>query len=461
MILTSLKENFNKEGGYKQLILVAIPLIFVMGYLAIMEFIDRTFLAWYSKEALAAVTPASSVNFMITSIFNGIVMYVANFSAQYYGANEENKVGKIIWHGLYLCLLGGICLIILSLFSEHIFLLFGHEKEIQVLEVDYFKIISRFSVFSLIVSLLVNIYAMLNRYKVILFAIVGSLIGNIILDYIMIFGKLFVPEMGVRGSAAATIISTGFGALILLIYLKQSDISKKFKLKFNNKFQFKIFKELIKYGSVNGILMFLEAFGFNSFLLIIGRQGINELTASNIALNINNILFLPLFGLGTATSIVISEYVGKKNYTIIKSATINALKLGYIYAIPLCLILVLKPDFFISPFITSENVEIFAQVEVITKRIMLFVAAYTIFDTINVMISGLLKGVGDIKYIIFNIVTVNIIMLIILLCVVSGENERNIYYGWGIYALSVANMSVLYIYRYRSAKWQESSLMNF
>ena len=116
---------------YRHILQTAIPLILATGYLAILEFFDRMFLAWYSKEALAAVTPASALALTCTSLFTGILVYVGNIVAQYQGAKIEEKVGSILWQGIWLTVLSGVILVVISCFSEIVFKIVGHEQSLQ------------------------------------------------------------------------------------------------------------------------------------------------------------------------------------------------------------------------------------------------------------------------------------------------------------------------------------------
>ncbi|MBW2365745.1 MAG: MATE family efflux transporter, partial [Deltaproteobacteria bacterium] len=82
-IYSFILEKWNREAGYKQVILLAIPLILSTTSLAIQQFVDRMFLAWYSAEAIAATMPAGILNFTIINLFIGTAGYVGTFVAQY------------------------------------------------------------------------------------------------------------------------------------------------------------------------------------------------------------------------------------------------------------------------------------------------------------------------------------------------------------------------------------------
>ena len=80
------KNRWYAEGGYGEVLRIAIPLIISTGSWSVQHFVDRMFLTWYSPEAIAAAMPAGILNFTITCIFIGTASYVGTFVAQYYGA---------------------------------------------------------------------------------------------------------------------------------------------------------------------------------------------------------------------------------------------------------------------------------------------------------------------------------------------------------------------------------------
>jgi len=133
--------RWEAEGGYRELLTVALPLIISTGSWSVQHFVDRMFLAWYSAEAVAASMPAGITNFTVMSLFIGTASFAGTFVAQYLGADQKGRVGPVIWQGLYLALLGGLALLGLMRYSGEIFALAGHGAAIEALEAEYFRIL--------------------------------------------------------------------------------------------------------------------------------------------------------------------------------------------------------------------------------------------------------------------------------------------------------------------------------
>ncbi len=101
----SLNNRWRCEGGYREVLAIAIPLILSTGAWGIQHFVDRMFLTWYSPEAIAAAMPAGILNFTIMSLFLGTAGYVSTFVAQYHGASRCERIGPILWQGMYVAIM--------------------------------------------------------------------------------------------------------------------------------------------------------------------------------------------------------------------------------------------------------------------------------------------------------------------------------------------------------------------
>ncbi|MBL4865862.1 MAG: hypothetical protein JKY67_05755, partial [Pseudomonadales bacterium] len=115
------KQRWYSESGYREVLVLALPLILSTGAWSIQIFIDRLFLAWYSPEAIAAALPAGMTSFTSMCIFIGTASYVSTFVAQYFGAKQYSKIGGVVWQGAYISGFGAIVAVLGYYFAEEIF----------------------------------------------------------------------------------------------------------------------------------------------------------------------------------------------------------------------------------------------------------------------------------------------------------------------------------------------------
>lgn len=452
-MINYIKKRWQAEYGYKEMLVIAIPLILSTGSWSIQQFVDRMFLSWHSEEALAAAMPAGILNFSFICLFIGTVSYAGTFISQYIGANEHKKVGTVLWHSLYLSLFGTSILLMVSPLSNWLFSIVGHSKELQVMENIYFKILCFGGIGPILSSGFAGFFTGQGRNWPVMWINITTTAINIILDYLLIFGIGIFPEMGIAGAAIATIIAGASSIIIysFLIFTPQND--KKFNLfksfKWNNQFM----KRFLNYGVPSGFHFFLEIIGFTAFILILGRIGQMELAATNITININSLAFMPMLGMGIAVSMSVGKNIGAKRPESARYAANSAVQLGTAYMTFCALLYITIPAFFIAPFNADpETVKV--------ARILLrFVAVYALFDTCGILYSSAVKGAGDTHFVMKITTVLSIFILVIPTYISVVIFKSNLYLPWSFCALFIISLGITFLIRFLNGKWQSMSVI--
>ncbi len=133
--------NKQLDGGYGHVLRLAWPMILSTSSISIMHFADRMFVAWYSRDSLAASLPAAIASFLPLAFFLGTAGYVSTFVAQYCGANREHRIGPVVWQGIYLGLAAMILMWTLYPLARPIMNLAGSDPAVRSLGIKYFRIL--------------------------------------------------------------------------------------------------------------------------------------------------------------------------------------------------------------------------------------------------------------------------------------------------------------------------------
>lgn len=452
-MVSYIQKRWYAHNGYKQILQIAFPLILSTGSWSIQQFIDRMFLSWYSEEALAAAMPAGILNFSFICIFIGTVSYAGTFISQYCGANEEKQVGKVVSHSLYFSLLGAIILLLISPLSSLMFQIVGHESSLQVLESSYFQILCFGALGPILSAAFAGFFTGQGRNWPVMWINLATTAINLILDYILIFGMGPIPPMGIKGAAIATIIAgfSSIGMYLFLIYTPGN--RKRFQLDKGWKFDTTFMKRFLTYGLPSGTHFFLEIMGFTAFILILGRLGKTELAATNIAININSLAFMPMLGLGIAVSMLVGRNIGAGKPNEAAYATNSAVQVGTTYMIICALLYVLIPKIFIAPFeATNETIN--------TAVILLrFVAFYALFDTCSILYAHAIKGAGDTHFVMLITTLLSITVLVIPTYLAVEVFMTSLYVPWGFCALFIFSLGVTFLLRFKQGKWKSMSVI--
>jgi len=453
------KNLWNREGGYKELLTIAAPLVLSTASWSVLQFIDRMFLTWYSPGAVAASMPAGIVNFTFISLFLGTAGYIGTFVAQYYGAGEYHKIGKSLWQGIYISLFGAVILLILGFASEYIFSFVGHSRDVQLLEVIYFKILCFGSIGPIASSVFAGFYSGRSENWPVMWISFISAGVNVVLDYILIFGHFGFPEMGVEGAAIATVIA-GLTPLVIYAYLVfGSRHNFKYRTLSNYKFDSELFFRILKFGLPNGIHMFIEIAGFSGFLLIVGRIGTTELAATNIALNINSIAFMPMIGLGMAISMLTGQNIGKKNIVLAERVVWSGFQICFVYMVLIALTYFFLPGIYIFPFAAKAEPAGFLRIEEYTIILLKFIAVYSVFDTMNLVFASAINGAGDTKFVMMLGFFLSIILLVLPSYIAVVIMGRGLYTAWIIASIYISLLGFSYLIRFLSGKWKSMKVI--
>lgn len=387
----------NEKTTMKELWVVAYPLIVTNACSVLMQFTDRIFLSWSSPVALAACVPAGSLAFTLVALFMGVASYTGVFVAQYHGKNKKANIAVSVWQGIIVSLVSGVLIIGLTPFGFWLIDIFKHAPEVAAMEKQYFGILNMFGGLVILSNALAAFFIGRGKTKFPLgVTLVGNVI-NIVLGYILIFGKLGAPVLGIRGAAWASVAGY-FGMIACYVVLLFSEANKKnYRITRLAGFYKPAFMRLVRYGVPNGFGFFMDTLSFSMFTFMVGHIDTMSLAASNIALAMQSLVFMPILGLGLAVQVVVGKYMGKKKPQEAVKVVKNACKMGYVYAAVLGLLFFFVPDFFLNLFMPGSDAASM-QVKELAKPLLNIISLFVIGDCTYLVFGDAIRGAGDTKF---------------------------------------------------------------
>ncbi len=442
------------EAGYRSVLSIAVPLILSTGAWSILHFVDRMFLTWYSPEAIAAAMPAGMLNFTIMSLFLGTAGYVTTFVAQYHGSGQHQRIGPVLWQGIYIAVAGGILHLLLIPLAGPIFRFVGHEPLVQEYEIVYFQVLCLGATPAIASSAIAGFFSGRGKAWPVMWVNVLATALNIILDYALIFGKWGLPELGMKGAAIATVLSTCFSFAIYLILFSRSGYESRYYTLRGWMFERPLFLRLMYFGFPSGVQFFLGMAGFTAFILLVGRLGTMELAATNIAFNINNLAFMPMIGFGMAVSVLVGQYLGKGKPDLAQRSVYSSFHLTFLYMGSVAAAYVFVPNIFINPFASQADPASFAAIRKTTLILLRFVAIYSLFDALNIVFASAIKGAGDTRFVMFMIAIVSSLALVVPSYIALVLLQAGIYTAWTIASGYVSILGLVFLFRFLGGKWK-------
>lgn len=385
-------------GSLRELLRIAIPLVISSGSVSVMHLANAVFLTWDSSTSLAAVVPAGVLQWTLISIVFGTVQYANTFVAQYEGAGRMDRAAAAVWQAIYLAVVGGILLNLLALFAGPLFDAIGHDKEVAVLEADYFGMLCFSSVPMLLTAALTCFFSGQGKTRVVMVVNVIGVSVNILSDYLLIFGNGPFPRMGIRGAGISTVLAQTVECLMLAWLFFQPQQRATHGTWRNRAFDRELFKRFLKFGFPQGVHFFLDVASFSVFMLLLGRLGKVELAATNLTFRLNTLAFIPMIGLGTAVSTIVGKRIGEGCPELAVRSTWTAFKVSAAYMFLFVVIFVFLPDVILYPFKKYSDPQDFAALHDTVVELLRFVAVYCFFDAMVIVFSFAIRGAGDTRF---------------------------------------------------------------
>ena len=304
-------------------------------------------------------------------------------------------------NGLFLCSALGIVLFLAVLLAKPLMYFMDQPEEVVQLAIPYLNLVA-FSLFPLIVFQGFKQFSdglSMTRYP--MYATLIANIVNIVLNYVLIFGKFGFPELGIVGAAYGTLISRFVMLLYLWWLLRGKEKSKA--LVTNIKFfvlDTVVIKKILNLGFPGAMQMFFEVAIFTSAIWLSGTLGKNPQAANQIALNLSSMTFMVAMGMGVAATVRVGNQKGLQNFKELRriafSIFLLTLILSTIFAACFWTFNSILPTFYVD-LNDANNFADNTELIEIASKLLLAAAIFQISDGIQVVVLGALRGLQDVK----------------------------------------------------------------
>ncbi len=440
-----------------RLLAIAFPMVVSQASDTIMLFVDRLFLSRLGEAYLAASMSGGLTQFMLSSFFIGTVGYVTAIVAQYYGAKRFDMCGKATVQALFLALLSYPVLLGLSPLIRYFFALAGHSPEQVRLGYTYFQTLIFGSLFLILRFALSGFFIGIGRTTVVMLANFAGVLVNVPLNYILIFGKLGFPALGLRGAAVGTIL----GNLVIFLILFTFYLRGKNRIDFETHKSFRFLKEtfvkLVRFGVPAGLEMFLGVTAFNLFVQFMHSYGTDVAAAVTIAFNWDIVAFIPMIGMGHAATALVGQNIGAGDFAEAKKSTYTALKVSWVYSFSMVFLFVFGSRMLVGAFASGFEGDTGSITSLATAMIRL-ASLYTLADSAQLVFTGALRGAGDTRWVMRMSVALHWAFAVIAIVMIRVVQVPPIV-GWLLLILFVIGLGITMFLRFRGEKWRDIELI--
>jgi MATE family multidrug resistance protein len=453
-----LKNREHTPGGIREMLAIALPMIISYAADTVMTFTDRMFLSRLGPEVMNAAMGGGLTAFMMSTFFLGLIGYSTALVAQYLGANRKNTCPTVTTQALLVVLIAYPVILLMKPLGIKLFEIMHVSAGQMEYQIVYFNILIYGTIIGLIRAVFSSYFSGIGRTRVVMVAGILSMIVNVGVNYVLIFGKLGLPALGIRGAAYGTIIGGVSGLIVLIVAYFGKKNREEFHVMKSFRYYGQIMKKLLKFGYPPGLEFILNLFAFNLMILIFHSMGDATATATTIMFNWDNVSYIPLVGIEIAVTSLVGRYMGAQKVGIASKAALSAFKTGLMYSSVILVLFIFFPEQLVQVFKPAVASPVFEQA-VPTAVFMLRVAAlYVLIEAAISTCVGVLRGAGDTRWSMIASVTLHYIMvgglyLVIKVLHMSAQT------GWLVVVFVFMMFSVVFYLRYRGGKWKEIKMV--
>ena len=356
---------------------------------------DVVMLGWYGTEELAATVLGSQAFFFVFIFGAGFANAILPLAAQAEGRNDPTHVRRSVRMGMWILLLYAAVAMPFLWFLEPFLLLLGQKPELAAMASDYIRIAGWGLFPALMMMALRTFFAARSRAAIVLWsALVGTLVNGA-LNYMLIFGHFGAPEMGVRGAAVASVVSSTVIFLIMAGWAVGHPRHRDYRL-FQRFWrpEWPAFFEVFRLGVPIGFTILAEVGLFMAASLMMGWLGTVPLAAHGIAIQLASISFMIPLGLSHAATVRIGQAFGRNDMEGLARAAHTVMGLAALIALGSGALFWLMPEQLISLFLDEANADSDELLRVAVP-LLLVAAAFQLVDAIQAIGAGLLRGIKD------------------------------------------------------------------
>ncbi|MCB0460800.1 MAG: MATE family efflux transporter [Flavobacteriaceae bacterium] len=393
-------KSYTSEFAYN--LKLAYPVMLGMIGHTLVGFIDNVMVGQLGTAELAAVSLGNSFIFIAMSLGIGFSTAITPLVAEADGEGNVDKGKKAFNHGLFLCTVLGILLFLMIMGARPAMYYMKQPKEVVELAMPYLSLVA-FSLIPLIMFQAFKQFADgLSETKYAMYATLLANVVNVVLNYIFIFGKFGMPQLGVVGAAIGTLASRVIMLIFIALLLRSKE---KFKPYVDDNFNFRrlkkaILKKIINLGLPSSLQMFFEVAIFTVAIWLSGVLGKNPQAANQIALNLASMTFMVAIGLSVAAMIRVGNQKGLKNYVELRRIAFSIFILTIFIETVFALIFMLLNKELPKMYLDVNDVQNMAdnaQVISLASKLLLVAAVFQISDGLQVVALGALRGMQDVR----------------------------------------------------------------
>lgn len=351
-----------------------------------MSLVDTLVVGRVGATALAGVSVGGAIFFLVAISGTGTLLGLDFAIARAVGAERRDEVASFLRHGLVLAVLLAAGLTVGLLAVVPLLPRVGLAPEVATVAADYLSVVAWSLPPLLVFNALRRFLQAVGSVRVIALAMVSANVVNAVVDWVLVFGLWGAPALGAVGAAWATVVSRIFMLAVLGVHVAAAH---RTLLVAHRPWRWTVLQQLVRLGLPAAIQLGLEVGVFATVTTLAGRIGAVAAASHHVVLNIAAFSFMVPLGISAAAAVRVGHEVGRRDAAGTATAGWTAMALGALTMAGFSALFLLVPSFLVALFTTD------AAVRETAASLMMVAAVFQLFDGVQVVTSGALRGLGD------------------------------------------------------------------
>lgn len=377
---------------YRKNLALAVPVIFSQIGQVTVNITDNIMVGHLGTTELAAASFAINI-FHIGMLFGlGVSLGLTPLVGQSINSKAKNNLGNWLRNGVLVNLL--VSLILCGVMGSVVFFMpqMGQSVEVVNKAIPFYLL----HVVSLIPLLMFFSFKQflegIGNTRIAMVITVTINLINIILNYGLIYGKLGLPALGLNGSGIATLIARlVMPGIFVVVMLKRPSFRIYLAEAFHSAFDKLKIKRIVSIGLPVGIQMVIEVLAFSLGAIMLGWISKESLAGHQVAISMVAMTYMISFGLASGTTIRVSHAVGENDYKEVRQSIVASLHLVIIFMSTMGVLFILLQNQL--PLLFTSDPAVIK----VAAGLLVVGAFFQIFDGIQVVLLGALRGIADVR----------------------------------------------------------------
>ena len=390
--------NYTKEFNYN--LRLAFPVILGMLGHTLVGLIDDIMVGKIGTTELAAVSLGNSFLFVAMSLGIGFSTAITPLVAEADGEQNVTRGKAAFKHGLLLCTILGISLFGVVMIGKPLMYYMSQPEEVVTLAMPYLNIVAASLIPLVIFQAFKQFSDGMSETKYAMWATLLANAINIALNYVLIYGKLGFPKLGITGAAIGTLISRVAMLIFIWLLLRSKDRLRPYVTQLNwRTISGGTIKKIMGLGFPSAMQMLFEVAIFTAGIWMSGVLGKNAQAANQIALKLSSMTFMVAMGLSVAATIRVGNQRGMMKFRELRRIALSLFLLTIGLEVIFAGIFVAFHTIFPELFVNYNNLADLENTRMVVETastLLLIAAVFQLSDGVQVVVLGALRGMQDV-----------------------------------------------------------------